>query len=219
MTALIAVAPAGGMFRRRRGSIGAVACGGRCRRRDRRPSTTAIAGAGRAGSERSRRYLAGLLSRRRLAGRRLRAVARRGDRRTPAAPARSQWVAVARRTVRRVGDRLGGSGLGVRCAPFSLAQARRGPHRAMTTPPIAQPQRVPLRFAFCARLSLGRTSLAQRGVGCGLGGLPLSGLLIRTRPGQLRRTATAPPATTGTQCAVRRRGGTCRRVFQSDRLG
>src|SRR5205823_8716623 len=67
---LVAVASAGGTFRRRRGAIGAVACGGRSRGRDCRPSTAAIAGAGRAGSERSRRYLAGLLSRRRLAGRR-----------------------------------------------------------------------------------------------------------------------------------------------------
>src|SRR5439155_8143703 len=217
--ALIAVAPAGGTLGRRGGSIGAVACGGRSRGCDRRPSTAAIAGAGRASSERSRRYLAGLRSRRRLAGRRLRAIARRGDRRTSAAPARSQWVAVARRAFHRVGYWLGGSGLRVRCARFSLAQPRRRPHHPMTTPPVAQPQGVPLRFAFCARLSLGCTSLARRGVWFGLGGLPLSGLLIRTRPGQLRRTATAPPATTRPRCAVLRRRGNCRRVFRSDCLG
>ena len=73
--------------------------------------------------------------------------------------------------------------------------------------------------AFRGRLRLGRTCIAPRGAGCGLGGRPFTGWLIRTRPGQLRRTATAPPATTRPRCAVLRRRGNCRRVFRSDCLG
>ena len=224
---MIAFAAVGGALGSRRagrlGRASGFACGG-CSAGDGRTSAPAIAGARRPGSERPGRRFGTAMRRRRVAGRRLAVFARwtLGDRvpRSPAAPARADAVAGARRGLPsgtlcdRICRFFGGSVLGCRCAAFSLAQAWRGPSRAMAPTPIAaKPQGVPLRAVRRRRCRLRRPGFAftRHALGRGLSGRPLFRLTIRAHRGRLRRTPAAPPPAWARR-AVGSRGRPHRRI-------
>jgi len=170
-----------------------------------RTPPAAVAGAGRAGSQRAGRRLAGSLRRRCFTGSGVAGFSRRVPRdcRTRAAPpaARANARAVA-------GSGLAGcrSLTASRCRRFGALIFRRRcaarlgrtepwhrPRAAMTPPPIAQPQNLTFRLSFTCRRRFRRGGIAGRAIRNGWGRRSFWHLVIGARRGQMRRAAAPPP--------------------------
>lgn len=176
-----------------------------------RTPPAAVARAGRAGSQRAGRRFAGSLRRCCFTGSGVAGFSRRVPRdcraraASPAARADARavagWSLAGCRSLTSGRCRLFGALIsrGRRVAGLGGTEPRHRPRAAMSPPPIAQPQNLPLRPAFACRRRFRRGGFAGLAIRSGGARGHCLRLVVGARCGRLRRPAAAP-----TPAAVRR---------------